>query len=180
VDGRRRAAGLGVTPRTCVRHEFQPRKSRNVHRRSRLHGCRVILYRHAIRSGRRDQFCHGLGQRVDMDHSKFQLRDRLRLCDGQFECFVEHSYFPPAHNRNNAPARPPCGAGPTVAVSAYKRSSDSLLRMGVIYVPLAPTVNRPPRAQLLRPQRRKWHKSLALERPFSPVRSVPRAGTILI
>jgi hypothetical protein len=32
---------------------------------------------------------------------------------------------------------------------------------------LAPRVNRPLQAQLVRPQRRKWHKSLALERPIS-------------
>jgi hypothetical protein len=39
----------------------------------------------------------------------------------------------------------------------------------VICVPLAPRVNRPLQAQLVRPQRRKWRKSLALERPiFGP------------
>jgi hypothetical protein len=45
-----------------------------------------------------------------------------------------------------------------------------LKRLGaarIICVPLAPTVNRPLQAQLLRPQWRKWHKSLALERPLS-------------
>jgi hypothetical protein len=36
-----------------------------------------------------------------------------------------------------------------------------------ICVPLTPRVNRPFQAQLVRPQRRKWRKSLALERPIS-------------
>ncbi len=49
-----------------------------------------------------------------------------------------------------------------------KKSTGAWRRPGgVICVPLAPTVNRPLQAQLLRPQRRKWHKSLALERPLS-------------
>jgi hypothetical protein len=42
-----------------------------------------------------------------------------------------------------------------------------LSNRGVICVPLAPTVNRSLQAQLLRRQRRHWHRSLALERPLS-------------
>ena len=37
----------------------------------------------------------------------------------------------------------------------------------VICVPLAPTANRPLQAQLLRRQRRHWHRYLAFERPLS-------------
>jgi hypothetical protein len=38
---------------------------------------------------------------------------------------------------------------------------------GVICVPLAPTANRPPKPQLLRRQRRHWHRYLALEPALS-------------